>query len=375
MDFSLIETDAGLRELIERFADSDAVIIDTEFMRRDTFFPKAALFQLCFPAQPQTGWLVDPLKVSDFAPLRQLFSDESVVKVLHSASEDLEVFQKFLGCQPTPLFDTQRAAAFTGLRFGLGYRALVEAVSGIHIDKEQTRSNWLARPLSEEQLLYAAADVVHLLPVYRHLEEGLAQHGRLQWVLEDSATAAHAASQPAPPSFLRVKTAWKLDSRALAILQELCDWRDERARRLDKPRSWILSDKLCHELAQRAPADTAQLRAIPELPHAVQRKQGDVLLELIAEVMARDADDLPKALPRPLNPEQRNQLKRLKRAAAGIAGELEIDTEALLPAKDYELMVRLASGQPVEQPERWRGWRQDVLVKPLFEEVGAEVAS
>jgi ribonuclease D len=159
MNYQLLNSDSDLAALIERHRDNTFVIVDTEFMRRDTFWPQAALVQLCFPAEPNFAWLLDPLAISDFTPLQDLFEDESVVKVLHSASEDLEVFQQFLGCQPLPIFDTQRAAAFVGRGFGLGYRALVEAISGLELAKDETRSNWLARPLTDAQLNYAAADV------------------------------------------------------------------------------------------------------------------------------------------------------------------------------------------------------------------------
>ena len=148
MHYELLESDAQLAALVDEHRGSDFVIVDTEFMRRDTFYPQAALIQLCFPSEPETAWLLDPLVIDDCSPLQDLFRDPSMVKALHSASEDLEVFQQFLGCQPLPLFDTQRAAAFVGRGFGLGYRALVEAMSGLELAKGETLSNWLARPLS-----------------------------------------------------------------------------------------------------------------------------------------------------------------------------------------------------------------------------------
>ena len=146
MRYSLIESDAALASLVAEQGHTDAVVVDTEFMRRDTFYPQAGLIQLCFASDPEMAWLVDPLPITDFGPLCELFADESVTKVVHSASEDLEVFQQLLGQQPLPLFDTQRAAAFAGLGFGLGYRALAEQLAGVHIEKDETRSNWLARP-------------------------------------------------------------------------------------------------------------------------------------------------------------------------------------------------------------------------------------
>jgi ribonuclease D len=370
VDFELVTDCEALSALLDRFGADDVVVVDTEFMRRDTYYPQAALIQLCFPGDPGTAWLVDPLEVDDFSPLRQLFDDSGVIKVLHSASEDLEVFQKFLGVLPRPLFDTQRAAAFAGLGFSLGYRALVEAVIGLELAKGETRSNWLARPLSDAQLEYAAADVIPLLPVYHHLREKLDGLGRSDWVLEDGATAITEATAPPAPSYLKVKSAWKLKPRQLATLVMLCEWRDERARKLDKPRSWILSDKVCLAVAQSLPATSGQLRGVSDMPQAVVRKQGDVILDIVESARAMQDSELPAAMAPPLDAAQREQLKQLKKAAAELARGWQVEPAALLPAKDYELMVRLASGEEVERPERWSGWREKTVVEPLLDLVG-----
>ena len=375
MHYELLESDAQLAALVDEHRGSDFVIVDTEFMRRDTFYPQAALIQLCFPSEPETAWLLDPLVIDDCSPLQDLFRDPSMVKALHSASEDLEVFQQFLGCQPLPLFDTQRAAAFVGRGFGLGYRALVEAMSGLELAKDETLSNWLARPLSDSQLNYAAADVIPLLPVYERLHGELEERGRLDWVLEDGAAAVQGATEEGPPPYLRLKSAWKLAPRELAVLKEICDWRERRARTTDKPRSWILSDKVCLAVAQRSPATLADLRGLPEMPAAVVRKQGEVILDLIDAALGQAEQDMPPALARPLDQQQRQKLKQLKAAAVEIARDWEMQAEVLFPAKDYELMIRLGSGESVQRPARWQGWRRDRLVAPLLRLVGVEVES
>ena len=273
----LIEDNESLANLVKSQAGSEAVAVDTEFMRRDTFYPHPGLIQLCFSAQPDTAWLVDTVLVNDVQPLRELLADTSVLKVLHSASEDLEVFAHYLGQQPVPLFDTQKAAAFLGRGFGLGYRALVEAISGQVIEKDETRSDWLARPLSASQLNYAAADVVPLLEVYRTLYDGLRDEGKLEWVLEEGAHATANAASSGASFYLRVKSAWQLPRQQLGVLRSLCDWREARARKIDKPRGWILKDPVCLEIARKLPANLSELRQIADLPPAVVRKQGEAL--------------------------------------------------------------------------------------------------
>lgn len=370
--YHYIDNNQQLADMVAEQGHSAAVIVDTEFMRRDTFYPQAGLIQLCFSAEPDRAWLVDPLPITDFAPLCTLFANPAVEKVVHSASEDLEVFQRLLGQQPLPLFDTQRAAAFAGLGFGLGYRALMEAVAGIEIAKDETRSDWLQRPLTESQLSYATADVVPLLPVYQQLRQQLQELERLQWVLEDGAAAVETAAGEGPATYLRIKSAWKLSPRQLAVLRELCDWREARAQQLDKPRGWILKDPVCLEIARFTPRTVDELRSIEGMPASTLRKQGNSILQAVAVAADLAEEQLPARLPAPLDRSQRDRLKQLKRAAASMAEDWGLASEALLPAKDYELMVRLASGEHLDQPQRWSGWRQQPVVAPLLLLAGVE---
>ena len=366
MAHSLVVADADLAQLVQDGSAASAVMVDTEFMRRDTFFPQPALLQLCFTNMPDQAWLIDPLEIEDLTPLRSLFGNTEIVKVLHSASEDLEVFQRWLGVQPTPLFDTQRAAAFAGIAFSIGYRALVEQFTGEVLDKGETRSDWLRRPLTASQMMYAAADVLPLVNVYEQLRTRLDALERTDWVFEDSGLAAAEASRPAAPFHLKIKSAWKLNRRQLASLAAVCEWREQRARALDKPRSWILADKVCYALAERGPANLSELRSVPDMPQAVVRKQGETLLDLVAEAHGLPADRLPAPLQSPLDAGQRSLLKALKRRAAEIAKGWNIEPEALLPSKDYELLVRMRDEPSSELPERWTGWRQDAVILPLL---------
>ena len=367
MGWRLLNSDAELKELVDSMSAAEFVAVDTEFMRRNTFYPRPGLIQLCFDIESDTAWLIDPLHINDPAPLARLLTDSSLTKVLHSASEDLEVFQHFPGVQPRPLFDTQKAAAFAGMGFGMGYSALVKELTGVAISKQQTRSDWLARPLQDVQLDYAALDVVPLLQAYRHLSERLHRLQRYDWVLEEGRLAIEAQEEGDESPHLRVKSAWKLNPRKLQVLIHICTWREARARHIDKPRNWILKDALCLALASHCPGSMGELRSIPEMPPALVRKQGEVLLNMVEASQKISEAALPPRLPQPLSPPQRNLLKRLKSTAAGIAEELAIPAEALLPARDYELLVRLLSRESIEQPGRWQGWRKSVLMEPLLD--------
>ena len=365
-DWQLIESDDALQALLERASGSPVLAVDTEFMRRNTFYPQVALLQLCFEGGDAggTAWLVDPLALQDPSPLAALLTDPGVEKVLHSASEDLEVFQRWLGVLPQPLFDTQRAAAFLDRGFGVGYRALVHAICAIDLPKGETRSDWLQRPLSHSQCDYAAQDVLWLLPVYRELNARCVEQGKRDWVLADGRDAIASLATATEDYHLRMKNAWKLSPRQLGTLVAVAAWREETARRRDKPRSWIIDDQACLQLALRDPQSWTELQRL-DLPRPALRHHGEELLALLAAQRERPDDAMPRPLPAPLDAAGRQALKQLKAAARQTAERLGMAPEVLLQSRDYEILLREARGEPVTEPRHWSGWRAELVIDPL----------
>jgi ribonuclease D len=367
MHWELLETDDDLADMLADAAGRTSVAVDTEFMRRNTFYPQAALLQLCFE---ETAWLIDPLTIEDPTPLIELFENPGLTKILHSASEDLEVFQKWLGVLPQPLFDTQKAAAMVGRGFGLGYRALVMDIEGVDLPKGETRSDWLQRPLTDSQCDYAAMDVIHLLPAAHLLYQECEAQGKLDWVLRDGEAAASSlASENGGAYFRKIKSAWKLEPRELALLRAVCDWREKMARSRDKPRSWIIDDKACLDIAQTNPTSLSALSAEVGLPAPAVRRYGDELIELVAAQAQLSDDALPSPLGKPLDAGQRNLVKTLKATVKGIATEHAMAPESLVSGKDFEMLVREAAGEQVEIPLLWQGWRKSVVIDPLRQQL------
>ncbi len=362
MQWQLIESDTALQTALAGVAGSTVVAVDTEFMRRNTFYPQVALVQLCFGDR---ALLVDPLAIVDTAPLAALLTDPGVIKVLHSASEDLEVFSRWLDILPEPLFDSQRAAALLDLGFGMSYSALAKLICDVDLPKGETTSNWLQRPLSASQCEYAAQDVAWLLPVWRHLEQLCAQQEKHDWVLADGRDAIAAYRRQGNDVFKRFKNAWKLDSRQLARLKAVSVWREATARRRDKPRGWIIDDQACMQLALFDPHTSEELKAQVGLDASAMRRNAGELLQVLAAQRALPDTEMPPRLPGPLDAAQRKQLKRLKAQVRTIAGELSAAPEALLQSRDYELLLREASGEAVERPGHWQGWRLDVVISRL----------
>jgi hypothetical protein len=179
-----VDAPDALADACARWRGAGVLGIDTEFVRERTFYPGLGLIQV---TDGDAVALVDPVALGDLCPLERVFADEGIVKVLHSCSEDMEVFFHRFGALPRPVFDTQVAAAFLGLGYSPGYSALVEALFGVEVPKHLTRTNWLRRPLSADQKRYAALDVAHLLPCYDVLSEGLRRCGRDAWAAEEFA--------------------------------------------------------------------------------------------------------------------------------------------------------------------------------------------
>lgn len=361
-----IATDPELARLCARWREQAAIAIDTEFMRSETFYPIAGLIQV---GDGKGCYLIDPLAITDFEPLRELLLDQAVTKVLHSCSEDLEVFQRLLNVVPAPLFDTQIAAAFAGYGFSLGYAGLVKAVLAIEIAKEETRSDWLQRPLSVAQLKYAALDVAHMLIVYGKLLQALKASERLQWVKDDCADLVTNARKPEDftTAFHKVGFAWKLRAQELAILQNLCIWRETEARARNVPRNRLVKEPALWELARKQPQDIATLQRIEDMPSRTLRDYGETLLEIISSSAASDSNLWPERLHPPLAQSEGPQLKRLKKYVRETAERMDLPAEVLIRKKEYEALIRSGmEGGGYTLPARLRGWRYPVIGEQLL---------
>lgn len=355
-----VTDDGTLASLCARAAAAGSVILDTEFERTDTFFPKIALLQLAVDGEI---WLVDPLEVRDVAPLRALLEDPDVEKVLHACSEDIEVLNYWTGARPVRLFDTQLAAAFLGGRFGMGYGELVRSELGIELDKGETRSDWLRRPLSEAQHLYACLDVIWLGAVYARQRARLEATGRLDWLMEDTARAvSDVLDRPGPDDAWRgIKRAGLLDGPGRAALRTLAAWRERTARELDRPRNRVARDEHLLALAEGLPEKVEALRG-DVLPHGMVKRWGETLQAAVDSARSLDVDAQPDPLPAPLTRAEGEVMKSLRAAARERASELGLAEELLARKRLIEPLM--LDDAPV--PEVWEGWRWPLIGERLL---------
>ncbi|MEZ5596944.1 MAG: ribonuclease D [Pseudomonadales bacterium] len=334
----------------------DLVALDTEFQRTDTFYPIAGLFQL---AVRDAVWLVDPLAIEDFSQLVGLLEDPTVTKVMHACPEDLELLWCRLRTHPANVFDTQLAYAFLSTRYSIGFTGLVAAELGIELQQSQTRSNWLRRPLSAEQLRYAAEDAWYLIALYEQLAERLERSGRLDWLRED--LRSHTMWRDGEPDayYRDVGRAWSLDRTELGRLKALCTWRELRTRELDIPRKRLVPDDDLFTMARQSVLTLDGLAQM--LPPVAVKRHGSALIAAHAQALPVD-----ETLPAPLTPGENRQVKRLRDIASAKAEQLGMAPELLARRRDVETLFRHFR-QTGELSARYAGWRRDVVGDALLQ--------
>jgi len=361
----LLETAAQLEAAEISWSTAGVLGIDTEFVRERTYRADLGLVQISDGARV---WLYDPLRFESPAAVTRLFDNAAIVKVLHSGSEDLEVLLHGTGSLPDPLMDTQIACAILGQPLQLSYQAAARWLFDVEVDKDQTRSNWLRRPLKPDQLRYAAIDVVLLPHMYAELRTRLERAGRWAWLQEDVARTQRNAEQTVDPdeAYLRIGGGGRLDETALRALRTLARWREETAQARNRARGFVVSDAGLLELSRLRPTTAAELRGVAHVhPRALERHEKD-LLRLIATAAA---DRRPLNWPPPLTNAQRRRLNDMKDCVQARAKALEVEPALLASRRELENLLRaVAAGEP--PPERFLGWRKAVVTDELLGLIG-----
>ena len=292
----MITTTEDLKALMERAHTTDAVALDTEFVWERTYYPKLGLIQLAL--SNEECFLIDPCVLEDLSPLGKLLADPAVVKIFHDAPQDLAILRSATGYDPQNIFDTRLAAGFCGLSSTLSLGALVELLLDIKLEKTETRTNWLKRPLNTKQTDYAKDDVRYLRAV-RVLLLARILPGTQPWMEEelqrlnspDNYTGIEDDNR-----YTKIKGAGNLDQQALAILQELATWREEEARTRNRPRGHIIKDTVLLSIAKERLQDRTAIQGCGEISAKSVNTYGDKLIKLVKRGMARSTNDCPPLL-------------------------------------------------------------------------------
>ncbi|MDF2179832.1 ribonuclease D [Aliiglaciecola sp. CAU 1673] len=367
MNYQYIKDKDALVTYCQRAQTKPFIAVDTEFVRTRTLTPQIGLVQLYDGEQLA---LVDPIAIRELSALANLLSNPKVIKVLHSCSEDLDTFWTALGVMPNPLFDTQFATSLLNQGTSVGYAKLVEQRLGVSLDKGESRTDWLARPLSEQQLAYAANDVYYLYQLFSPIAAEIEALGRTAWVLEESAQLAARKRQDLPSeyAYLTIKNNWLLSGRGLACLKALAAWRLEKARTRNLALNFVIKEGALVNIARRQPANKNALYAIPEMAPQDVRRHGEELLDILDNVNRLPPEHYPANVERLVDfPAYKKTSANLRHYCEEVASQLAIPVELLGSKKQINQLLKwlwftLDESKLMGQvPELISGWRLPLL--------------
>lgn len=345
--------------------------LDTEFIREKTYFPVLALLQLGWPGRESV--LVDPLRISDWAPFHEILRDPDITKIFHAGRQDLEIFYYQMEEIPSNCFDTQIAASMCGFGEQIAYAGLVSKVLDVVIFKGSSYTNWLKRPLTDAQLRYAREDVKYLPELYHKLVASARNRNRLEWVEEEIRQQLPADLFDPNPNELwkKIKRAGTLRSGDAVVLRELAKWRDALARQIDKPVRFILNDEVMVELAKVKQLGMEQLASRRGISGGFLDRYGSAILRC-----HREARELPMSQWPPRKDRRADEPSEKSEALAELAWLLikEVAKKAniapghLILKKDLPAVIDAYIRERAwEQYPIFRGWRESMAGKPLIE--------
>lgn len=364
----MIITPEDLTSLVERAMHAGCVALDTEFVWTRTYYPRLGLVQVGLSGEE--CFLVDGIEIRDLLPLGRLLADPTVVKILHDAQQDLTILRRVTGSFPRNVFDTRCAAGFAGLSSFISLRDLLREVVEVELDKTESRTDWIQRPLSDRQIAYAIEDVRHLPEIRNVLTSRARQLGLEAWLLEELGEyddpGLYEERDPRM-QFRRIKGFGRLSGRELAILRELAAWREEEARIQDRPRAHIVSDGILLGLARHKPQAISALTLVKGLSDQEIQRYGTMILEMVEKGLGVSRKECPIPPDRPVDEKALNAradfvLDYIKRKCS----EREIDPSLVASRAEVTSLVFEGHAATPERHRLLRGWRRQLLGEELL---------
>jgi len=358
-----IDTPEKLQRFSDDIASQEWLALDTEFLRERTYRPELCLLQI---ATPDIVACIDPMALESIDPVLDIIYKPDIIKVLHAASQDLEIFYWLRSEVPTNLFDTQIAAPLLGHQEQIGYGNLVGEVLGVSLSKSHSRADWTRRPLPKQQIQYAADDVIYLARMYPLVRDKLKQLDRLHWLDSEwqNLTNPDLYEKPADEVWRRLRGIDKLKGGRLSVAQQLAKWRELTARERNLPRNWLMKDDVLTDLAKQMPLSKGELKHIRGLSEGMVKSHGSAIVENISQSKDKPPvpiDDSKRKVK--LTPDQDAALDLLTAVAKIHARGLEINPAILAPRKSIEDLIKGNNDTSV-----MRGWRGQ-LIGPALQSV------
>lgn len=360
----MIDTAEGLQQLIDRAKRAEAVALDTEFVWERTFYPNLGLIQIGL--SEEEVYLVDAVALRDLSPLGDLMEDRSVVKVLHDAEQDLTIISRATGVTPQNIFDTQWSSGLVGLTATISLQDLVQQTCGVSLSKGETRTNWLKRPLSNNQLEYAEDDVRYMLRARNWLLKEIDARGRRAWLDSEMARFDDPSLYDDPDPYGQYKRVkgrgvGRLTARQRAFLRELAAWREEEARATNQPRRRVVDDDVLIQLAQRPPKRNERPR-IRSLDSQIWATHAPAIWDAIERGRQVPESELPLVPRQPADDERLQVLTSLAQSmVAGECKRADIDPRIIATKAEIRRVVEVMDKDGMEPVRVLEGWRSDFI--------------
>jgi len=372
---AMITTPAQLKELVDHLRSSGRFAFDTEFVSEETFEPVLCLIQV---ATRERLAVIDPLAVRDVGPFWDVVLDPSVQIVMHAAGEDLRICLLRTGTLPRRVFDVQMAAGLLGINYPLSLVNLVGQALGISLAGSETRTDWRHRPLSPAQLHYALDDVRYLLDIADQFTERLSQLGRIAWAEAEFDDFIESIAQRAEEDrWKRLPGLHQLSRRSLEMARRLVDWREDEARRQNRPLRHVIRDDLLVAIAKRQPRNRRDLEALRDFNRPALLNRGQEILAILEHARAVPEDQLPDLPARLEEPPGLSTVTNLLSAALAqccvqnqLAGSLVANVANLRHLVRWHLDGRDVS----ERPLLLEGWRGELCGPLLLDVLEGRVA-
>jgi len=357
----IIASDQDLAKLMEESRSCDAVALDTEFVWERTYYPQLGLIQIGLSGEK--CYVIDPVAIKDLSPLGTLLADKKVIKILHDAPQDLSILSTATNSVPQNIFDTRLAAGFAGFRATISLSQLIQNLLGTELDKSETRTNWLQRPLTEKQLKYALDDVRYLRTARVALLGQIIDPGIKTW-LQEELNQLNNSSSYSPIAdhdrYKKIRGINKLNPKQLSIAKNLAIWREQMARELNRPRGHIIKDKIILEIATR-PINSQDALKKTSLSEKGYEKYGQQLFQIATNSRKSPLDSDLSQKKHQLTSKEKNTLQHLKDLIAMKCDILNIDPALIGSSSELKKLVKsLHSGQH-SNLKQTIGWRKELL--------------
>ncbi len=364
LNYQFITTNTALEDVCKAASEVSQIALDTEFVRIRTYYPHLGLIQMYDGKQIS---LIDPLTITEWTPFVELLTNPAVLKYLHAGSEDLEVFSHQFGCVPTPMIDTQVVAAFLGYPISCGFATLVEKYEHIALDKSESRTDWLARPLTEKQCQYASGDVFYLLPLAKKLIAQAQEAGYMDAIVDECEMIAERRQETVSPelAYRDIGNAWQLRGQQLACLKMLAEWRLNQARARDMALNFVVREEHLWSVARYLPTSLAELDAL-SLSGQEIRCHGRRLLDFVAKAKQIKDEDCPEPIGNLIEqPNYKKAFKAIKTVIQEVSEGQRYNPELLASRRQINQLLNIHWKIKKGEPELLSRWRKALLAEKI----------